>query len=157
MAFVRAYAAQGNVRMLNATLAQAGFGLSPTPSRALRLAMLGARELRAHGHRAESDALFARAAGAAVAGTDPEQSALALYETSKFRDASALYARLMRADSNNIEYVGRFATSALLAGDTAGARMARARLSSWPVRNAMGAPAYWLAHVAAGEVTLTRP
>ncbi|CAN5883279.1 hypothetical protein BH11GEM1_BH11GEM1_08820 [soil metagenome] len=153
MSHVRAYAATGRVGSIDSLLARAGLA-APDPTWAARdLALLAARELRAHDRDRESAALFKRVAALPVGGTpspaERRQHALALYEAGAYGDARAAYAALALASPGDIEAIGRIGAIAARTGDSATVRSVDRQLMQWHEAYAFGAPALWRAHLAA--------
>ena len=153
MAFARAYAARGNMRALDSLLVRAGM-TSPAPHSGVQgLALLAARELRAHGHDREAARLFARVVALAPPRSATraalEQHALALYESGDVAGARARYSSLLSANAQDIEALGRLGAIAVRSGDSTAARTIDQRLSDWRSVYAFGQPSYWRAHMAA--------
>ena len=152
MAFARSLAAEGKVAGLDSLLARAGLN-ARTPHRDARsLALLAARELRAHRHAAAAVGLFTRVAGlplpAAPTRDDRLVQAFALYEAGRLADARAMYDALL-APTPEIEVVGRLGTIAARLGDTTTAAATERRLAAWPTAFAFGLPSYWRARILA--------
>ena len=152
MAFARSLAAEGKVAGLDSLLARAGLN-ARTPHRDARsLALLAARELRAHRHAAASVALFTRVAALplppAPTRDDRLVQAFALYEAGQLADARTMYDALL-APSPEIEVVGRLGTIAARLGDTTTAAATERRLAAWPAVFAFGRPSYWRARILA--------
>ena len=153
MSHLRTYAATGRVGSIDSLLARAGLA-APDPTWAARdLALLAARELRAHGRDRESAALFKRVAALRVGGTsspaERRQHALALYEAGAYGEARAAYAALALASPGDIEAIGRIGAIAARTGDSATVRSVDRQLVQWHAAYAFGAPSLWRAHLAA--------
>ena len=153
MAFARAHAARGDVGALDSLLARAGLS-APTPRTGARaLALLAARELRAHGHDRDAAALFARVASA-VPGRNASrdelgQHALASYESGDFAGARTAYTSLASTNPGDLEVLGRLGAIAARTGDSATVSTIEQRLAHWSSAYAFGQPSYWRAHLAA--------
>jgi DNA-binding SARP family transcriptional activator/tetratricopeptide (TPR) repeat protein len=153
MAFTRSYAARGNVRALDSLLARVGL-TTPTPSPgALKLALLGARELRAHGHDREAAALFARVASIAprrgATREENELHAFALYEAKDFAGARAAYTALVSRSPGDVDLLGRLEAIAARTNDSAAVKAIEQRLSQLAPAYDLGRRNYWRAHLAA--------
>ena len=153
MAFARAHAARGDMGALDSLLARTGMS-APSPSTGARaLALLAARELRAHGHDRDAATLFARVASAApgrnASRDELLQHALALYESGDFAGARAAYTSLASTNPSDLEVLGRLGAIAARTGDSATARTIDQRLTQWASAYAFGQPSYWRAHLAA--------
>ena len=153
MSHVRAYAATGSVGSIDSLLARSGL-TAPSPSWAARdLALLAARELRAHGRDREAAALFKRVAALSVNGnashSERLQHALALYEAGAYSEARAAYAGLASSAPSDIEAIGRLGAIAARTGDSATVRAVDRHLMQWHEPYAFGAPSLWRAHLAA--------
>lgn len=153
MAQVRANAARGNVTALDSVLARAGMGAPTPPVSARDLALLAARELRAHGHEREASSLFARVATIAprrdATRAELRQHALALYESRDLAAARTAYGALDAAHGGDIEVTGRLGAIAARLKDSAVVGVIDRKLASWPAEYALGQPSYWRAHLAA--------
>jgi DNA-binding SARP family transcriptional activator/TolB-like protein len=152
MSVARAYAAQGNVVGLDSLLARAGLN-APAPRREARwLAMLAARELRAHGRTSGSVALLNRVASlpstAQPSREDLQLRALALYEAGKLADARNAY-HALPGGASDIEVVGRLGAIAARTNDSATVAATDRRLAQWPAKYAFGLPSYWRARILA--------
>jgi DNA-binding SARP family transcriptional activator/tetratricopeptide (TPR) repeat protein len=145
MAFARSYAAQGRTAGLDSLLGRAGLNDRVPSQNARALALLAARELRVHGYRAPSQALFTRVARlsppTAPSREDKRTYALALYEVGQLADARAAYAALGAGD-DDLEVMGRLGAIAARMGDTTAAARADRRLAERPKTFAFGAPTY---------------
>lgn len=151
MSVGRAYAALGNVAGIDSLLARAGLNARIPRPDARWLAMLSARELRAHGHAGPSIALFNRLAALPPASDgqeDLQMRALALYESGQLAEARKAYSGLAGRGSD-IEVVGRLGAIAARMGDSATAGAAERRLAQWPDARAFGRPSYWRARLLA--------
>ena len=153
MSHARAYAAMGNIGAIDSLLARAGLG-APTPAWGARdLALLAARELRAHGHDRESAALFKRVAALPASSNasrgELHQHALALYESGEYGDARAAYVSLASTSAGDIEAIGRIGAIAARTGDTATVLAVDRQLTQWHAPYMFGAPLLWRAHLAA--------
>lgn len=117
------------------------------------IALIAARELRAHGRPREGAALFARVAaippGRDASRDELSKHAFALYEVGDYAKAKAAYAALLAADANDIDVLGRLGTIAARTGDSAQVRAIDQRLAQWTVPYSLGRPTYWRAHIAA--------
>ena len=153
MSHIRAYAATGSVGSIDSLLARLGLA-APDPSWAARdVALLAARELRAHGRDRESATLFKRVAALSVNGNastaERHQHALALYEAGAYGEARAMYAALATSAPSDIEAIGRTGAIAARTGDSATVRVVDRQLMQWHEAYAFGAPSLWRAHLAA--------
>ena len=153
MSHARAYAAMGNIGAIDSLLARAGLG-APAPAWGARdLALLAARELRAHGHDRESAALFKRVAAlpanSNASRAELHQHAFALYESGRYGDARAAYASLASTAAGDIEAIGRIGAIAARTGDTATVLAVDRQLTQWHAPYMFGAPLLWRAHLAA--------
>ncbi|MEP6991675.1 MAG: FlgO family outer membrane protein [bacterium] len=152
-ALARSLGARGDTVALAALVRDAGStGTTMTPQ-ARTIALLGARELRAHGHGDPARQLFARAAAIApVAGAtrdDLSKYAFALYETGDHARSRAAYRSLLAAQPSDLGVLGRLGSIAARTGDSATVRDIDSRLRTWPDRYAFGGPSFWRAHLAA--------
>jgi tetratricopeptide (TPR) repeat protein/TolB-like protein len=152
MGFARSYAAMGRSAALDSLLGRAGLG-ARSPSQGVRwLALLAARELRAHGHRAASQALFTRVAQLprpAESNRDELLThALALYEAGQLAAARSAY-QALGASGADLEVVGRLGAIAARMSDTAAVLRTDDRLALWHAPFSYGAPTYWRAHIMA--------
>jgi tetratricopeptide (TPR) repeat protein len=153
MALVRSYAATGDTVSLDALLRKSGMN-APAPNAGARtLALIAARELRAHGRPREAAALFTRVAaitpGSAASRDELSKYALSLYEVGNYPKAKAVYASLLAADANDTDALGRLGTIAARQGDSSQTRAIDQRLAQWTLPYSFGRPAYWRAHIAA--------
>ena len=151
--FVRAYAARGDMRALQALLAQAGMS-APIPRMDARdLALRAARELHVHGYDRDAATLFARVAmirpGTTASRDELKLHALALYESGNFSGARAAYTALPPTSTGDLEVVGRLGAIAARMGDSAAVRRIDLQLAQWSAMYALGQPTYWRAHLAA--------
>ncbi|MEO7455902.1 MAG: BTAD domain-containing putative transcriptional regulator [Gemmatimonadaceae bacterium] len=152
-ALTRALAARGDTVALFAHLHSFGFTDKETSDDGRGLALLAARELRAHGRPLMARPLFARIA-ATPPGPRPSRDArldqaLALYETGALPQARMAFESLLAADPGDIAVVGRLGAIAARLADSAGVRQAEDRLAAWPAQYAFGRPIFWRAHIAA--------
>jgi DNA-binding SARP family transcriptional activator/tetratricopeptide (TPR) repeat protein len=150
--FARSYAAAGKTTALDSLLGRSGLNAS-SPSQGVRwLALLAARELRAHGYHAASQGLFARVARLPRPSLSDRDGylthALALYESGQLADARSAF-QALSANNPDIEVVGRLGAIAARMGDTTAAASTDQRLAQWPAAFSYGAPSYWRAHVLA--------
>jgi DNA-binding SARP family transcriptional activator/tetratricopeptide (TPR) repeat protein len=153
MALARVYAATGDTTSLDALLRKSGMNGAVPSAGARTLAMIGARELRAHGKSREADAIFKRVA-AIVPGRDAlrdelSQHALALYEVGDYAKAKMAYASLLASNANDVDALGRLGTIAARMGDSTEMHRTDKRLAQWTTPFSLGRPAYWRAHIAA--------
>ena len=153
MALARASAAKGNVAAVDSLLARVGM-TSPAPSLDARaLALLAARELRAHGHDREAMKIFARVAsiapGQQASREELHQHALALYESRSLPAARAAYTALASAEPADLDVVGRLGAIAARLQDAAGVREAGRQLSLPAAAYEFGKRPYWRARIAA--------
>ena len=153
MALARAYAALGDTAALNAHLRKSGMSAAAPSAEARTIALLAARELRAHGRPSEAAAIFARVASIAprrdASRDELSKHALALYEVADYAGARDAYASLARTDSTDLDALGRLGAIAVRTGDSSSARLIDRRLAQWGDKYAFGRPAYWRAHLAA--------
>lgn len=152
MGFARSYAAMGRSAGLDSLLGRAGLS-GRSPSQGVRwLALLAARELRAHGNRAASQGLFTRVAQLSrPVGSNRGElltHALALYEAGRLADARTAY-EAIGVNDGGIEVAGRLGAIAVRMGDTTAAARIEQRLAEWPAPFAFGSPSYWRAHMLA--------
>ena len=152
MGFARSYAATGKIAALDSLLGRVGLG-GRSPDQGVRaLALLAARELRAHGYRAASQGLFTRVAQLpppSVSSRDEWLThALALYEAGRNFEARTAY-QALGASGTDIEVVGRLGVIAVRMGDSTAAARIDQRLAEWPPAFAFGGPSYWRAHLLA--------
>ncbi|MDB4914811.1 MAG: transcriptional activator protein [Gemmatimonadetes bacterium] len=152
-AFVRAYAAKGELPLLDSLLARAGFMRATPNADVVALALLAARELRIHGHGPDAQRIFARVAALPTGGhasrEEQRQRADALYETGDLGRARAAFASLAIAARNDVDTQGRLATIAARSGDTAMVRATERRLSGMHDPYAFGQTTLWRARLAA--------
>jgi hypothetical protein len=130
-----------------------GFGERTLSSDARTVALVGARELRAHGRPREAARLFKLVASLPPASgasrDDHSKHALALYESGDLSRARVAYTALAATNPKDVDVLGRLASIAIKQGDTATANNIDARLAAWNEPYSLGEPTYWRAHVAA--------
>ncbi|MDB4888717.1 MAG: transcriptional activator protein [Gemmatimonadetes bacterium] len=151
-ALARSQAARGDTAALNALLRTSGMN-APTPgANARTVALIAARELRAHGKPREAAAIFARVAAVTPArdASRDERSkyALALYEVGDYAKSKSAFTALLASDTNDMDALGRLGTIAARTGDSASVRSIEQRLAAWSGKYALGRPTYWRAHIA---------
>jgi DNA-binding SARP family transcriptional activator/tetratricopeptide (TPR) repeat protein/TolB-like protein len=153
LAFARAYAALGQTRALDSLLARSGVNAPTLGAGARPLALLAARELRAHGHDREAATLFTRISTFRpprnASKEDLQQHALALYESGDYAGARAAYTSLAAANPGDLEVVGRLGAIAARLKDSATVKAIDERLSLSPSTYDFGKRAFWRAHLAA--------
>ena len=152
-ALVRGHAARGNVAAIDSLLAKRGLGTANPSADAMGLGLHAARELRAHGHASDAKKVFGRIAVRPLrrnaSRDEQEQHANAAYESGDFGRARSEYAALLAGAPDNVDLIGRMATTAVLLRDTVTTRQLLDRLSGTEGPYSFGRPNYWLAHVAA--------
>lgn len=152
-AFMRAHAARGDVAAIDSLLSRAGFPGANARGDVMALALLGARELRVHGHEEAAHRLSVRVAAAPAPSrasrADLVQHAEALYESGDFTRAKVMFSQLASSDANDIDLLGRLGTIAAHAGDTTSARVIDQQLATWRQPYAFGEGALWRARIAA--------
>ncbi len=152
-ALARSLGARGDTAVLAALVHDAGYSGTTMTAQARTIALLGARELRAHGHGDPARLLFARVAAIAPAAgatrDDLSKHALALYETGDYARSRAVYRTLLATQPSDLDVLGRLGSIAARTGDSTTVRDIDARLRTWPDRYAFGSPSFWRAHIAA--------
>ena len=153
MALARNTAARGDTGALNALLTRRGLGASVPSGEARTIALVAARELRAHGRPREAAALFARMAAAAprpdASRDELAKYGLVLYEVGDYAHSKAVFTSLAASAPADLDLLGRLGTIAARTGDSATVRAIDQRLAQWRDPYAFGRPAYWRAHLAA--------
>ncbi|MEP6731733.1 MAG: FlgO family outer membrane protein [bacterium] len=153
MALARTYAARGDTVALNEFLRKSGVNAVAPTAEARTVALIAARELRAHGRPREASALFARIASVTPArdasSDELSKYALALYEAGELPKAKAAYSSLLASNPSDLDALGRLGGIAVRTGDSATAKQIDQRLSQWRDQYSLGLPAYWRAHMAA--------
>lgn len=152
-AMARALAARGDTAALASHMRRAGFLGTTTSADGRTVALLAARELRAHGLPAPAKVLLARIAAIPPGGNasrdDRSKYALALYDAGDLVKARAEYTALLAADPRDLDVLGRLGAIAVRAGDSTTARQVDEKLAAWAEPYALGRPEYWRAHLAA--------
>lgn len=153
MALARVHAVRANMAALDSLFVAGGGGTGAPRADAPGLALLAARELRAHGHPRQAASLFARIAAWGPprgVGTEArELYALALYESGDLARAKAAYAAILAADPARLEALGRLGSIAARTGDSATVRAIDLRLAQWKAPYVLGEPSYLRARIAA--------
>jgi DNA-binding SARP family transcriptional activator/TolB-like protein len=151
--YLRAFAARGATTSIDSVLAKAGFDGANPDDRAISLAMLAARELRAHDHEADAMRIATRLGQiAALPRRARENSALQaelLYEAGEITKARTVYASLGAAKPNDLDVVGRLGTIAARTGDSLAMRAIEKRLADWRGPYAFGEATLWRARIEA--------
>jgi tetratricopeptide (TPR) repeat protein len=152
-ALARAYAARGDTAALNAHLRKSGMSAAAPSADARTIALIAARELRAHGRPNEAAPIFVRVASIAprrdASRDERSKHALALYEVGEYARARVAYTSLAKSDSTDVDALGRLGAIAARTGDSTSARLIDQRLAHWGNKYALGRPTYWRAHLAA--------
>ena len=153
MALARNTAARGDTAAMNMLLMRRGLAAAVPSAEARTVALVAARELRAHGHPREAAALFARIAAAApradASRDELAKHGLALYEVGDYSRAKTVFTSLAASAPGDLDILGRLGTIAARMGDSTAVREIDQRLAQWHAPYAFGHPAYWRAHVAA--------
>jgi DNA-binding SARP family transcriptional activator/tetratricopeptide (TPR) repeat protein len=125
----------------------------------IELWLFAARELRAHGHAAAAEAIFARtlstfwpgAPGTGATLDDRRQFARTVYETGDFQRARALFQSILASDSTDLEAIGRIGTASVHLGDLNTARTMDSRLRTTRKQFAAGQALRWRAALASAQ------
>ena len=153
IALARSYGATGDTASLHALLRKLGMDAALPTAEARAIALVAARELRAHGRPREAAPLFARVAaitpGRAATRGELANHGFALYEIGDYPKAMKVYSALLTRDANDLDALGRLGTIATRMGDSSQVRAIDQRLAQWSIPYSFGRPAYWRAHIAA--------
>lgn len=152
---VRSLAARGSVHALMDAIERGPVDAADPVGDREELALMAIRELRAHGHGAEAQAL-ARRVSAEIAASPASSAAkarmrlaTALYEAHDYAAAIATCREILSADSASIEAWGRLGTAARRIGDVQTANRADAKLAAWSGPFPFGRATAWRARLAA--------